>query len=182
MSFPRSFHARQFERIAGFEIVWTSNLADHLLVLDMDEKVKLHVFHQVRMLKHHLQANVPIIPRDLILETFDTLSLLIPRQIRDVKRWYLSKQQSSNLDPGALHCEYLNLEDRQIEHFKYWGDRLLKLKRTYDCHEPHGPIQWWRDDRKKVQWWTFWVAVLVLILTIVFGAIQSVTAIMQSMK
>lgn len=122
-----------------------------------------------------------IIPRDLISETFDMLSLLIPRQICNVQQ-YLKKQQSSSLDPGALYCEYLNLEDRQIEHFKYWGDRLVKLKQVYDNHEPHGPFQWWRDDRKEVQWWTFWVAVLVLILTIVFGAIQSVTAIIQAVK
>jgi hypothetical protein len=42
----------------------------------------------------------------------------------------------------------------------------MKLKRAYDGHEPKGPLQWWRDDRKSVQWWTFWIAALVLVLTI----------------
>ena len=56
-SFPRSFNAKQIEYIAGFEIVWTSNLVDHLLVLDIDEKapIKLHIFHHVKQLQWHLQ-------------------------------------------------------------------------------------------------------------------------------
>jgi hypothetical protein len=115
----------------------------------------------------------------LILETFDTLSLIVPRDTGSVRRWYLKKQKSNALDPGAPHCNYLKLEDRNIEHFKYWGDRLVRLKRAYDSHEPDGPIQWWRDDRKPVQWWTFWIAVMVLVLTIVFGLTQSVTGVLQ---
>jgi hypothetical protein len=31
------------KNVAGFKIVWTSNLLDHLLVLDADEKVKVHI-------------------------------------------------------------------------------------------------------------------------------------------
>jgi hypothetical protein len=69
------------------------------------------------------------------LETFDTLSLIVPRDTGSVRRWYLKKQKSNALDPGAPHCNYLKLEDRNIEHFKYWGDRLVRLKRAYDSHE-----------------------------------------------
>ena len=39
---------------------------------------------------------------------------------------------------------------------------------------------WWYDDRKKVQWYTFWVAALVLLLTIVFGLVQSVSGVVQA--
>jgi hypothetical protein len=35
-------------------------------------------------------------------------------------------------------------------------------------------------SRKRVQWYTFWVAVLVLLLTIVFGLIQSVSSVVQA--
>jgi len=123
-----------------------------------------------------------LIPHDLISETFDTLALLLPRSNKKVRRWYRKKQKSYTLDPGALQCGHLRLENREVEHFKYWGDRLMKLKRAYDGHEPKGPLQWWRDDRKSVQWWTFWIAALVLVLTIVFGFIQSVTSILQVRK
>ena len=41
-------------------------------------------------------------------------------------------------------------------------------------------MSWWYDDRKKVQWYTFWVAFLVLVLTVFFGIIQSAAAIVQA--
>jgi hypothetical protein len=116
------------------------------------------------------------------LETIDTLALLVPRTDRRVRKWYRHLQRSYVLDPSVLSLEYLKPEDRTIDHFVIWGGRLRKLKRAFDDHEPHGPLQWWRDDRKPVQWWTFWTAALVLALTVVFGFTQSLTAILQLMK
>lgn len=49
--FPRSFNARMLEHIAGFEIVWTSNLLDHLLMVDNDDKRYVYIFHQVNFLE-----------------------------------------------------------------------------------------------------------------------------------
>jgi hypothetical protein len=54
-NFQTSFNARQLVRIAGFEIIWTSNLLDHLLLQDGDESLKLHIFHQVKILESHLK-------------------------------------------------------------------------------------------------------------------------------
>jgi hypothetical protein len=34
--------------------------------------------------------------------------------------------------------------------------------------------QWWYDRRNGVQWWTFWIALLVLGLTILFGLSQCI--------
>ncbi|KAH7327556.1 hypothetical protein BKA65DRAFT_69054 [Rhexocercosporidium sp. MPI-PUGE-AT-0058] len=180
--FCRKFNAYQVTHISGFEIVWTSNLADHLLVQDDDDKVKLHIFHQVKVLENHLAFQSTILSRNLILETMDTLALLVPRTDPKVRRWYKALQKLHTLDPGVLSLEYLSLENRDINHFKCWGGRLRKLKQAFDDHEPNGPLQWWRDDRKSVQWWTFWVAALVLILTIVFGFTQSVASIMQVLR
>ncbi len=56
LRFPTSFNARQLKYVAGFEIVWTSNLLDHLLVLDADEKVKVYIYHQVKLLRHHRES------------------------------------------------------------------------------------------------------------------------------
>jgi hypothetical protein len=198
-AFSKSFNARQLTRLAGFDIIWTSNLLDHLLIQDEDEKLKVHVFHHVKVLENHLtikksvlegnpkeqnltRAHSSIIPPELILETMDTLALMIPRADRRVRKWYRQLQRPYVLDPSVLSLEYLKSENRRIDHFVFWGGRLRKLKRAFDDHEPHGPLQWWRDDRKPVQWWTFWVAALVLALTIIFGFTQSVTAILQLMK
>lgn len=50
--FPRSFSARNLEYIAGFDIIWTSNLLDHLLVVDTDDKISVYIYHQVNFLEN----------------------------------------------------------------------------------------------------------------------------------
>ncbi len=53
------------------------------------------------------------------------------------------------------------------------------LKQTFDEAQPRNIRQWWYDSRKGVQWYTFWVAVLVLLLTVVFGLLQCVLSALQ---
>lgn len=108
----------------------------------------------------------------------ETLSLLLPEHDKDVERWF-NKQLSRNqkriaLDPLARECGQLKGQDRQIDHFIFWHDRIVVLKQTFDEAEPKSMEQWWRDRRRRVQWYTFWVAVLVLALTIFFGLVQSI--------
>lgn len=73
-------------------------------------------------------------------------------------------------------------EDRRIEAFKFWRDELVTLKELYEQPRPNSISQFWHDSRNKVQWYTFWVAVLVLCLTIFFGVVQSVEGAMQVYK
>ena len=47
------FNAHNLSRIAGIQIVWTSNLADHLRMQDDDTRVA--VFHHVFFLENQLQ-------------------------------------------------------------------------------------------------------------------------------
>jgi hypothetical protein len=89
---------------------------------------------------------------------------------------------TSNLDSKAVKCGRLKAKDRQIENFGYWHDRLVILKQFFDEAEPSTLSQWWCDRRKKVQWYTFWVAALVLALTIFFGLIQCVEGALQVYK
>lgn len=79
-----------------------------------------------------------------------------------------------------MDCGHLIPEYHSIEHFCYWKQRLQELKDAYDGHQPRNPMQVWRDDRQTVQWWTFWIATVVLILTILFGLIQCITGIIQA--
>ena len=81
-----------------------------------------------------------------------------------------------------MQCAYLRAEDRQIENFKFWHDRIVILKQFFDEAEPSTLAQWWYDRRRGVQWYTFWVAALILILTIFFGLVQSVEGALQVYK
>lgn len=53
------------------------------------------------------------------------------------------------------------------------------LKQVFDEAQPKTLTQWWYDRRNGVQWYTFWVAAFVLLLTIVFGLIQSIEGAIQ---
>lgn len=86
----------------------------------------------------------------------------------------MASRTSRDLDPKLVEVGHLNTHDRQIENFKYWHDRLVMLKQAFDDSEPSTLSQWWVDRRKRVQWFTFWVAILVLILTSVFGVVQCI--------
>ena len=70
-------------------------------------------------------------------------------------------------------------KDRKLEDYHFWRERLETIVEAYDSSEPKALPQWWNDRRNKVQWYTFWTAVLILLLTIVFGLIQSITGILQ---
>lgn len=116
----------------------------------------------------------------MIEETLQTLALLFPEYDKDVEIWFQKKYVDNQkrkklpLDPLARECGQLKSEERQIDNFVFWHDRIVMLKQAYDEAEPSGVLQWWHDRRKKVQWYTFWVAALVLGLTIFFGLVQCI--------
>jgi len=85
-------------------------------------------------------------------------------------KWFQKHHTKSRLDPSAIMCGQLKLEDRQIAHFKYWHDRLIVIKQFFDESRPKTMRQWWFDDRNRVQW--FWVAILLVVCTLVIGIIQ----------
>ncbi|KAL9102264.1 MAG: hypothetical protein Q9163_002574 [Psora crenata] len=175
---PQSFTAANLEKIGGIEIRWTSNLADHLLLRDDDTKLML--FHQVSILALHFASESSPLPKSLIDETLRTISLLLPPRLGEPNPWSQVERQRYKLDAHISVYKRLNGSERQINRFTYWRDRLVLLKRTFDDAEPRTISQLYHDDRKKTQWFTFWVAVLVFIITLFFGVIQSVASIIQA--
>lgn len=105
------------------------------------------------------------LPEPLLVETLWTLNLLFPH-------W----------DPGTVallrgHGQYfqdvgpyegpptLNLVE-----FEYWRDRIAEL---YDVVFSSPPVSWaqlWKDRRNPQQFWTFWIALVILALTLVSTA------------
>lgn len=118
-----------------------------------------------------------ILPDDFLDETVQTIALLLPSVDVHCDAWIRKREKSSVLDPKIRS---LRIAPRNIETYKYWRDRLMILEEAFDTSEPANIAQWWYDRRKKVQWYTFWVAILVLILTVTFGLTQSITGIIQA--
>jgi hypothetical protein len=166
----RLFTARNLERIAGLQIIWTSNVLDHLRLMVDDTRIA--IYHHASCLEH--LKNNPLFPQGFIDETTRTLSLLFPQYNKESRKWFKAQQNKYGLDGKASASGHLTTEERQIENFIFWHDRLGILKQVFDEAEPSTIAQWWRDRRRRAQWYTFWVAATVLMLTIFFGMIQCI--------
>lgn len=136
-----------------------------------------------------------ILPTGLAEETLRTLALLFPQaefsrargadrnKTTWLKKLYERYEKSNCVaDRRLTRCGNLNTSERQVQNFKFWRDRLVVLKQAYDEATPSTLSQWWHDRRNGVQWYTFWVAVLVLTLTIFFGLVQSIEGALQVYK
>lgn len=173
----KNFTVPSLNRIAGLEIVWTDNLIDHLRMSDDDTKV--HIFHHAAFLECQQHSQKSLLPDGVAHETLQTLALLFPTADGEIKKWFLKAAATAELDSRAIQCGRLRSDRRQIENFKIWRDRLVTLKQVFDEAQPKNLSQWWNDGRNGVQWYTFWVAVMVLVLTILFGFIQSIEGALQ---
>ncbi|KAI0555796.1 hypothetical protein F4679DRAFT_519891 [Xylaria curta] len=112
-----------------------------------------------------------LLPAALVSKTLHTLALLIPSSYCETRKW---NSRMPLVDSRVARCGYLKTDLRQIETFPIWRDRLVMLKQVYDDSQPKTLKQWWNDRRNGVWWYMFWFAVLVLILTVIFGLIQSI--------
>ncbi|KAK0736766.1 hypothetical protein B0T21DRAFT_384183 [Apiosordaria backusii] len=174
---PRTFNAHSLERIGGVKIKWTDNLADHLRMLDDDERVAVFAHPSFLM----LHSTSDFFPQGFIEETLRTIKLLFPANDKPLQKWVRPLLSSTDqVDSRIATCGTLRSELRHIEKFSYWRDRLIILKEVFDEAEPSTLSQWWWDRRKRVQWYTFWIAVLVLTLGLIFGIIQSTFTILQT--
>jgi hypothetical protein len=121
-----------------------------------------------------LTSSSSIFPKGFIDETLRTLSLLFPRADPETRKWFRKLSKFLNLDSRASQCDTLRMADRHIDRFHFWRDRLIILKEMFDESEPKNLTQWWSDRRNGVQWYTFWVAIVVLLLTLFFGLVQCI--------
>lgn len=180
----RSFQARNLEKLGSIQVLWTDNLLDHLRLHDPSDEgmpFRVSIFHHAQFLTYH--QNSDVFPKGFIAETRRTLALLLPGYDRSTRHWFKRQRKNNEgLDTTACLCEFLDYDQRTIQSFEYWRDRITILKQTYDASEPKTIIQWWSDGRNSVQWATFWVAALVLFLTVFFGVVQCVEGALQVYK
>lgn len=174
----RLFTARNLERIAGLQIIWTDNISDHLRLMVDDTRIA--IYHHVSFLEHHRSS--PIFPAGFIEETLRTISLFFPQYDKKSNKWFKAQQVKFGLDEKTNTSGHLTTEERQIENFVFWHDRLGILKQVFDEAEPSTLAQWWCDRRRRVQWYTFWVAAIVVTLTVLFGVVQCIEGGLQVYK
>lgn len=170
----KRFIADNISKVAGIKLKWTSNLADHLRLSGDDKSV--FIFHHAEFLKFQAQAAVGFWPDGLLEETLQTLALLFPQNDTGTRRLIAGIK---GIDQTVARCGSMRAQDRRFEKFSVWHDRLVILKEAFDESQPQTISQWWWDRRNRVQWYTFWVAILVFVLTVFFGMVQSIEGALQ---
>lgn len=111
----RLFTARNLERIAGLQIIWTDNISDHLRLMVDDTRIA--IYHHVSFLEHHKSSSV--FPDGFIEETLRTISLLFPQYDKESRKWFKAQQRRLSLDGDTCTCRHLTTEERQIENFVF---------------------------------------------------------------
>ena len=157
MPIDPKFTLKSLRKLCGIKVRWTNNLKDHLRY-DQDT-ANLHLYPHTICLLRHKEDSCEIIPDDLIDETVKSLELLLPFQEK-TKVFY--RPDSSYNEPRAI----------DFNKFRYWRKRLLELDGIFK-QAPRNFYQMLVDRRNPLQWWTFWIAVTLLVLTIFFGILTT---------
>lgn len=126
-----------------------------------------------------------IFPDGFAAETLRTLALLFPPHDSRTKKCILSgsrfvKDGSGQVDLEILKCG--RVRDRGADQFAYWRRELVALQVIFDKPRQLTLTQSLHDRRNIARWYTFWIAVIVLLLTVFFGVVQSVLSAMQVYK
>ena len=151
------FTALNLMRLCRIRIEWTDSLMNHL---KYDSCLStLYIYSHKICLISHLESS-DIFPRGFLLETLETLDILFPFSDTATRK-YLDKKQHPiyELSYGG------GKKKSDLKDFYYWRKRLVDLHEIF--HQPPKTImQSLYDRRNPIQWWTFWLAVFIAILTI----------------
>ncbi|KAG4444414.1 hypothetical protein IFR05_000005 [Cadophora sp. M221] len=167
---PDNFTVIKVRRYSGIEIEWTSSFSEHL---DLNrENRTLKVFRMKHYVYGLRKSKIEMIPNEVIDEYIKTMNLLFPSSDPKTQKFLRKrlKKQSFGMEGPVGYPGPLYLSD-----FHFWRDRLSTLYAEF-CQPPPSMTQLFNDRRNVLQWYTFWFAVLIVGLTLVFGIISSVTA------
>ncbi|KAH8161631.1 hypothetical protein CIB48_g6632 [Xylaria polymorpha] len=161
----------------GFQVRWTHNLAEHLII---DWKYRtVTVYEHLICLWNHLEGGgVQVIPRIILEEAIDTLNLLFPSESKETQD-YLRKHGRTFWKLG--YCKGKRALD--VGRYSYWQDSVQQLMDVIE--EPTTGFRQFRLDKERknmLEFATFWTAAVVAVLTVLsigFGTVATVYTIKQ---
>ncbi|KAF5578261.1 hypothetical protein FPCIR_11664 [Fusarium pseudocircinatum] len=169
---PLDFSIPNLIRYYEMKVIWTSDLLQHLNIDWEHNQIKVYE-HGICLRNHMKNPGLLPFPKELVKEAIDTLTLLFPR-CRGTDD-LLSKERRAILD-----VPYGRSRSLALSNYHYWKRNLSELV----THWENGPkglsqIRLKPDHGNLMEYITFWVATLVLILTILsiaFGVASLVLA------
>lgn len=112
------------------------------------------------------------------METLRTLALLFPENGMNLTANITRLLHMHTSDEYIRHVGHVLPGYRRIQAYKYWRDRLVDLKETFDQAQPTTLRQMLQDRRDAPAWAAFLIAMVILVLT----AGQFVVGILQLYK
>lgn len=110
----------------------------------------------------------------MIAEYCKTINFLFPNWDVASQDFLQRKKQTFGTEEPVDYPGLLYLSD-----FLYFRDRLSTLYAEF-LSPPPSMTQLLNDRRNVLQWYTFWFAVLIVFLTMVFGLFSSVTSVLST--
>ncbi|KAL9620115.1 MAG: hypothetical protein Q9160_005321 [Pyrenula sp. 1 TL-2023] len=162
----QTFSAIRMKNICGVKIAWTNNLTDHLSY-DLAKDCVYIYPHKVCLLSH-LQC-CQVFEAEVLKETVRTLDLLFP--IDPSTNHFLNQQKQTSLYSFGPHDSDAS-PPTDLTEFNYWRRKLTILYGVFK-RQSTSAYQMWHDRRNPLQWYTFWLAAIIAVLTVVFGIISS---------
>lgn len=171
---PETFSVANLNRYYGFQVNWTSDLLQHLKI---DWKYKqITIFEHAICLRNHLEHpdDCPL-PKHFVQEAVDTIKLLFPDD-KDTKA-FLSRD-----DRNFLKIPFGRERSLFLSDFFHWQREMSQLLDYWE----QGPSGWsqirLQPDRSNfLEYSTFWIATIVLLLTI-FSIIFGVAGLILAKK
>ncbi len=167
------FTGVNLRRLSGVTISWTSSLPDHLNFDTSQRRLKVYPYKRC-LLDHLRRPGSSLIPESVLRETLLTLDVLFPYWDEQTRNFLRDEDQDFlQYDPSW------DPRPRNINDFVIWRERLILLLHVYSS-PPEGLRQVWHDRRNALQWYTFWLAAFIAMVTVVFGTISSVASVIQA--
>ncbi|KAF2728231.1 hypothetical protein EJ04DRAFT_412869, partial [Polyplosphaeria fusca] len=156
-----SFTAAYLVNICGMQIQWTDYLSDHLRH-DASGRNLVVYRHKICLVNHLKSGDACPIPRDILTEALDTLNLLFPFGDAPTKQLLLKENQLPFYQLGGCG----RARDLELSSYEYWREEVDGLLKSF-----RSPPKSWKqlatDRRDLKEYATFWIAVMVAVLTIV---------------
>lgn len=127
----------------------------------------------------NLLKHISGLSKSLLNETIQSLNLLFPHWDPETNK--LLKQHGQTFQQQGPYDLPASLD---LSEFDHWRDRLLEIHDVVFQSPPASWRQLYRDRRNPQQFWTFWIALIILALTFsstVLTAVQT-WVIVTSMK
>lgn len=164
--------AKQLRKVLGIHLKATTDLRSHLL-FDHKRGV-LHIFHCTAMLKETLLGSESypdscMLPRELILEVFDTIHNVLFPPDRESQSLLFSLVAKNGFDKDILKFEMPSHRDQEDSGppFPYFADRLMELYGEMQNPAPRTRLESWFERKSGARYMLMATMIGVFIAVII---------------